>query len=164
MEDTSMANLEHVKYISLGNPTPGPVNADQAALWEAQKATGIAVDFNQFLKMEDSIVPGSFGMGGCWISNLQGGQPFQVEVAHSHTCDEILGFAGSDCTDPYALGGEIEFWLEDEQLIITRSCLVFIPAGTVHCPLYIRRVDRPIFHFGAAVDNRYEQNVKREVS
>ncbi len=155
-----MAELKHAKNFSMGNPTPGPVNPDQAALWEAQRGAGVAVDFNQFLKMEDSIVPGSFGMGGCWISNLQGGRPFQVEVAHSHTCDEILGFCGSDCTDPYALGGEIELWLEDEQYTITNSCLVFIPAGMVHCPMYIRRVDKPILHYGAAVNARYEQNVQ----
>ena len=38
------------------------------------------------------------------------------------------------------LGGEIELWLEDEQLIITRSCLVFIPRGMKHCPMFVRRI------------------------
>jgi hypothetical protein len=31
--------------------------------------------------------------------------------------------------------------------VLTESCLVYIPAGTQHCPMNIVRADRPIFHF-----------------
>jgi hypothetical protein len=58
--------------------------------------------------------------------------------------------------DPHDRGGEIELWLEDEQHIITRSSLVFIPKGLRHCPLRIRRVDRPIFHFSTVTDGQYK--------
>ncbi len=35
----------------------------------------------------------------------------------------------------------------DEQYIITKSFLAFIPKGLAHCPLTVRDVKRPIFHF-----------------
>ena len=31
--------------------------------------------------------------------------------------------------------------------IITRTSLVFVPAGLQHSPLIFRRVDRPAFHY-----------------
>ena len=66
---------------------------------------------------------------------------------HTHDFDEILGFIGSNPEDPYDLGAEIEFWIEDEQFILTRSSMIFMPSGMTHCPLNIRKVDRPVFHF-----------------
>jgi len=76
--------------------------------------------------------------------------------SHSHDTDEIIGFFGSDPQDPYDLGGEVEFWLEDEQHMITRSSLIFVPRGMKHCPLLIRRVDRPIFHFSTVTGGQYD--------
>ena len=76
-------------------------------------------------------------------------------VPHTHDSDEIIGFFGNSSEDPYDLGGEIEIWLEDEKHIITKSALVFVPAGMKHCPLILRRVDRPIFHFTTVPGGRY---------
>ena len=53
------------------------------------------------------------------------------------------------------LGGEVEFWIEDEKHMITRSCLIFIPGGMKHCPLLLTRVDRPIFHFSTVTSGEY---------
>jgi hypothetical protein len=33
--------------------------------------------------------------------------------------------------------------------------MIFVPAGMKHCPLIIRRVDRPIFHFTTVTGGRY---------
>ena len=65
--------------------------------------------------------------------------------------------AENRAADPYDLGGEIEIWLEDEKHIIDRSALIFVPAGMVHCPLVITRVDRPIFHFTIVRGHQYEK-------
>jgi hypothetical protein len=67
----------------------------------------------------------------------------------------MIGFFGSNPEDPYDLGGEIEFWLEDEKHILTRSCLIFVPRGMKHCPLILKRVDRPIFHFSTVTGGQY---------
>jgi len=90
-----------------------------------------------------------------------GGEDVYPETAepasHRHDYDEVLGFFGTDFDDPYALHGEIEFWIEDEKFLLTRSCLIFLPKGTFHCPLTIHRVVRPIFHFSSGPGSAYVQ-------
>jgi len=143
----------------MGNPNPGPGNKERKQLFESQKKEGKSLFYNHFLRIEDNIVKGAFGMGGCWITDLRGADGFQVEVEHSHDSDEIIGFVGSDSTRPYELGAELELWLDGEKYVITSSCLIFIPAGMMHCPLYIRKLDRPVFQFGATVGKRYVYDI-----
>ena len=45
--------------------------------------------------------------------------------------------------------------MEDEEHIITRSTIIFVPAGLVHCPLVLNRVDKPIFHFTTVNTGQY---------
>jgi hypothetical protein len=78
-----------------------------------------------------------------------------VETPHAHDFDEIIAFFGSDPKSPHDLGAEVELWLEDEKYLLTKSCLVFVPKGLKHCPLRIRRVDRPIFHFTIGPGGQY---------
>jgi len=68
----------------------------------------------------------------------------------------LIAFFGTNYDDPHDLCGEIELWLEDEQYVMTKSFLAYAPAGMKHCPLKIRRVDRPIFHFAAGLSTKYE--------
>ena len=53
---------------------------------------------------------------------------------------------GGDPERPFELNGEVELWIDDERHLLTKSCLVYIPAGVDHCPMDFLRVDRPIFH------------------
>ena len=106
------------------------------------------------LWMDDKVVDGAFQMNVSWYLKPQTGQT--PLGAHTHEPNEILGFFGSDHEDPYDLGGEVELWLEDEKHIITRSSLVYIPSGMKHCPLILRRVDRPIFHFSVVTSGTWE--------
>jgi len=75
--------------------------------------------------------------------------------AHTHDFDEVITFFGTDPDHPEDLCGEVEIWLEDEQYILTKSSLLFVPRGIKHGPLFIRRVDRPIFHFTAGPAAKY---------
>ena len=58
--------------------------------------------------------------------------------------------------DPYDLGGKIEFSLNGEKHLLTRSTMIFVPAGMPHNPMRILRVDRPIFHFSVVMSGLYE--------
>ena len=59
---------------------------------------------------------------------------------HSHEdFDEFIGFIGSDPEDPENLNGEVNFFIEDEMISSTKSCLVYIPRGLRHSPIYIYR-------------------------
>lgn len=115
----------------------------------------------KLLGLDDLVLKGASYTETVWM--WPGGGDVYPETAepasHAHDYDETLGFFGTDFEDPYELNGEIEFWIEDEKFLLTRSCLVFIPKGTYHCPLVIRRVDRPIFHFSGGPGGAYVQEV-----
>ncbi len=74
---------------------------------------------------------------------------------HSHPFVEIFSYFGTNMDDPSDLGGEIEFWLEDEKFVFTRSFMVYIPANMEHCPLVFRRMDRPMFHMTLGSGDKY---------
>ena len=151
--------LKYAKYIvpAMEQPAMPPPNPEYIKMMEDQQKAGNSIEFKVFLNIQDSVVKGAFGMGGSWLLNLKGTKPVQVELSHTHDCDEILGFAGSDPYNPRDLNGEIEIWLEDEKHIISKSCLIFIPGGMKHCPLFVRKIDKPIFCYGATSNSNYER-------
>ena len=55
--------------------------------------------------------------------------------------------------------------MEDEKYLLTKSCLFFVPNGLRHCPLTVRRVDRPILFLAVSVTSRYvKENIIRASS
>jgi hypothetical protein len=118
---------------------------------EAAQAAEYAKFATRMTLLDGNIIEGAFQFGLSWYYK----SPHQPLPAHTHDFPEILGFYGSDPYNPRDLGGEVEFWIEDEKHIMTESFLVFIPAGMKHCPLKINRIDRPIFHFGGSPSHIY---------
>jgi hypothetical protein len=118
----------------------------------------IAADYAKYatriLWMDDKVVEGAFQMNTAWY--LRAANTLE-DKPHVHDRDEIIGFFGSDPDDPHDLGGEIEIWLEDDKHVIDKSAMIFVPAGMVHCPLVLTRVDRPIFHFTTVTGHQYEK-------
>lgn len=108
----------------------------------------------RILWLDDDVVEGAFQINCSWYC-----KPPEVKTgeayAHIHDCDEIIGFFGSNYEKPYDLGAEIEFWIEDEPHIINSSALIFVPKGMKHCPLILKKVDRPIFHFSTVTSSHY---------
>lgn len=114
----------------------------------------------RLLFLDEEVVPGAFYLECVWIvppdspEALERRRNISVQP-HSHDYDEVLCFFGTNQEDFYDLGGEIELWLGDEKHVITKSSIVFIPAGLQHCPLRFLRVDRPIFHFTGGPGKMY---------
>ena len=108
----------------------------------------------RILWMDENVAEGAFQMNCSWY--MHPNPPGSAETfAHTHDADEIIGFFGADYRDPYKLNAEIEFWLEDEMYLITTSAMIFVPRGMKHCPLILRRVDSPVFHFTTVTSGRY---------
>ena len=105
--------------------------------------------------LDGDVIPGAFYSECMWFWPGAASDHVRAE-AHSHSFNEVLAFFGTNYDDPHDLCGEIELWLEDEQYVMTKSFLAFTPAGMKHCPLIIRRVNRPIFHFGTGLSTKYE--------
>jgi hypothetical protein len=121
----------------------------------------IAADYAKYAKrilwMDENVVPGAFHMNTAWY--IKAASTLE-DKPHVHDTDEIIGFFGNDSDNPYDLHGELEMWIEDEKHIITKSALLFIPAGMKHCPLILKRVDQPIFHFTTVPGKRYIKDEK----
>ncbi len=110
----------------------------------------------QLAYLDDKVVKGSFYAECMWFHTATDA----IVEPHSHDFDEILAFFGSNPKDFHDLGGEVELWLEDEKHLLTRSCMVFIPRGLRHCPMVLRRIDTPIFHFSAGPSRDYDKTRK----
>jgi len=151
-----MMGQKYIQNIVVEDLMP-PQSPEAVKLMEEQEKAGNTIDRSLLLGIQDSIVKGSFFAGCEWLWNLTGSGPVNIELAHSHDFDEIIGLIGSDKGRPRELGGEVEFWMDNEEYIITNTCLMFIPKGVTHCPLIFRRIDSPIFMFEAGNDTNYEK-------
>lgn len=109
---------------------------------------------------DEEIVKGGYYFQGTWWYEASD-VPYPEET-HSHDFDEYLGFIGTNPDDPYDLGGEIELWLDGEKYTLTETCLIFIPAGVEHCPVYCRRADSPIWFLATTHQKMYEKKTKKD--
>jgi hypothetical protein len=148
-----MSERKYEKYILTELKLPEKVQAMQSEY--NKRATRI-------LWLEDEIMQGASSviLSWYWKPTEKEGTP-----SHTHDFDEIIGFIGSDPQHPEDLGGEVEFWLEDEKYLLTKSCLVLCPKGLRHCPLKVLKVDRPILFLAFSVTGKYaKQGVIRASS
>jgi hypothetical protein len=113
--------------------------------------------YNKFAKrilwMDSNVVEGAFQMNTAWYFAVPERDPVFEE--HVHNYDEMIGFYGSNPADPYDLGAEMEVTVNGEVHKLTRTTLMFLPAGVPHMPLSIKRVDRPVFHFSIVMNPEY---------
>ena len=97
--------------------------------------------------VNSDLVPGAqINMTHIWIHPSD--EPQLWVNPHVHDYDEVLIWTGGDPDNPKDLGAEIYMEIDGERHTITTSGCVYIPAGTVHCPLGFNRIDRP-FRFSA---------------
>jgi hypothetical protein len=143
-----MAARKYEKYILTDLKTPQQTQEADTAYHYADRATRI-------LWLEDEIMKGAFSiiLSWYWKATEKEGSP-----SHVHDFDEVVGFIGNDPQNPSDLGGEVEFWLEDEQYFLTKSCLIFCPAGLRHCPLRVTRVDRPLLFLAVSLTGKYKKD------
>jgi hypothetical protein len=76
-----------------------------------------------------------------WIVGMPDPNPHVAR--HTHDYDEIVIHIGNDPNDPEDLGGELEFMVDDEPIVINKTSALYIPKGVPHGPLTWKRVTRP---------------------
>lgn len=128
-----------------------------------QRERGIWMDSRHLLRLDDNVLRGSLYTDCVWIYEKRGEGPLELEIGHDHDFDEVLGLVGTNREAPYDLGGLIEFWIEDEKYMLTRSCLIFIPRGVRHCPLFLHEVRSPIFFFTTGNSIVYDRVTGKEL-
>jgi hypothetical protein len=140
-----MAGRKYEKYILDKLVTPLGTRQRDKEVEYADRAT-------RLLWLEDEIIKGASSVicSWYWKATEKEGAP-----SHVHDFDEVIGFIGNDPQNPADLGGEVEFWIEDEKFMLTKSCLVYVPAGLRHCPLRVTRVDRPFLFLAFSSTSKY---------
>jgi hypothetical protein len=104
--------------------------------------------------LDGGVIDGAFYVETHWFHKPTNYSPKK----HTHDFAECLAFMGADADNPLELNGEVELWIEDERLLLTKSCLVYIPASMNHCPMNVLRADKPILHFSVGTsDKAYER-------
>jgi hypothetical protein len=85
-------------------------------------------------------------------------KPILFGDTHSHPHAELLCFIGGNPVDITDLGAEIEMSLgsEHEKHIITKTSCVSIPSNLPHCPLNIKKVDKPIVFLMVSLARQYK--------
>ena len=118
------------------------------AFWEPTYQDG---DIKSMLYLDEDVIKGAFYVEAAWFfpGMVMQGDSQDAVKPHSHDYDEVQAVFGTNLEDPYDLGGELEFYIDGEKQVITKSCLIFLPKGLEHGPIYWRRMDRPVFHFVA---------------
>ncbi|OGN99844.1 MAG: hypothetical protein A2Y90_01020 [Chloroflexi bacterium RBG_13_52_12] len=139
-------------------PAPGEKPMPIPKRLQEHREQGNYIDSTWMFALDNKVAEGAFYTNCVWLWEKKGTGDLEMEISHTHDFDETLGFIGTVPGDPRDLGGEIEFWLEDEQFIITRSCLIFIPRGMKHLPLSIKRIDSPIFWWTAGNGTMYTRS------
>ena len=104
------------------------------------------------LYLDGKRLPGAPYLEAVWFctTNDTGPEP------HVHEdFDEFIGFMGTDPEHPEELNATVEFFVEDEKIAVTKSCVVYIPRGLMHSPIYIPSMDKPIIHFSGGNGGDY---------
>ena len=102
------------------------------------------------------IHPQAYFRGACQIPGAEFNQSYQIfvkpffldRVQHRHAKEEYLIFLGASFPNVFDFDAKIEFTLgkgdEAETYIIDRPTIVRIPAGTYHCPLNFKEINKPV--------------------
>jgi mannose-6-phosphate isomerase-like protein (cupin superfamily) len=149
---------EYIVKPTTENKNPQPTYREHIVteLKEPEERKRQAPVYNQYAKrvlwLDTDVVKHSFNINVSWYLKAS---TTVDDKPHTHTHDEIIGFCSNDPQNLNDLGGDVEIWVGDEKFNITKSAMLFIPAGMVHCPLVLKRVTRPIFHFTVVKAPRY---------
>jgi hypothetical protein len=134
----AMANLKNV----LREP-----NVVEFKPWQSMHAS---ITSPMITALGGADVPGSkLAIGFAYITTPEtlGG------ATHSHEeHDQWIFLIGGDGRNFLEFDAEAEMFLGDKVRKVDYSCYFFIPKGTPHCPLVIKRVGKPIVFIDARVN------------
>ncbi len=143
-----MAKSEYKKYILTDLKLPREMEEKEA-------------EYNRWARhllwLDHHVIEGSPFVNTAWYFKPEPEDILATIAPHIHPFDEVVGFFGSDPQNPYDLGGEIVFRLENERYILKNSCFLFIPKGMKHSGEIIK-VERPIFHVSLGGVVQYSRN------
>jgi mannose-6-phosphate isomerase-like protein (cupin superfamily) len=156
-----MAERKYEKYIIKEDKTPPPP-AEMLKRLEEQRKTGNYTESTHMFHLTDAIAKGAFYVDAVWMWDQKGTGGVYTEISHAHDWDEVWVFAGTDREHPKELGAVLDFYLGDEQYVIDKSCIVYIPRGLPHGPCGMRKIDRPLLFITMGNGSSYTRSAGNE--
>jgi len=134
-----MSNIKYFAFAPEGSPQKFGIEPKDANI--------------QVVNMDSDFFKGCIFGNASWFL-----KPLKWNGFFKHQSDELLVFIGSDPNDPENLNAEIELWIENDNLVLTKTSIVFVPAGTAHGHLEVKNVKKPLFHYICHINNdKYEE-------
>jgi len=90
-----------------------------------------------------------------------------VPETYVHDFDDFLGFYGANPLDLSDFQAEVWMFLgaDRKKIVITKPTFIYIPGGTLHCPLWFKRIDKPIvFCHSFAAPSYVRQVIPSEIT
>ena len=146
-----MASLKYAKCLV---QKPGPfIQELQGKTAGAGKDPIPGIKATHLMTADEGVQKGYFSVDCTWLWSGAAKEP--VGEAHTHDFSHVIGLIGGHPADPHDLGGEITVWLDGNKEVLTRSALIFVPAGVVHGPILFNKITRPVFFTTIAMTGKY---------
>ncbi|MFA5309824.1 MAG: hypothetical protein WC370_10135 [Dehalococcoidales bacterium] len=111
------------------------------------------VKATHLMTADAAVQKGFFSVDCTWL--WSGAAKGPVGDPHTHDFSHVIGLIGGRPEDAQDLGGEIVVSLDGHDEVITRNCLIFVPAGVVHGPILFKKINRPVFFITIAMTGAY---------
>ncbi len=87
---------------------------------------------------------------------------YKAEYPHTHDFHELLCFIGGNPKDIKDFGAEIEITLGEEREVhlINSPTVVSIPPGLLHCPLIVKKCDKPVVFLEISLTRKWPPMTK----
>jgi hypothetical protein len=96
-----------------------------------------------------------------WMRWTYIAEPYTMEEKpHTHDYDQCCHFYGGDPKDVEDFQAEVWFYIGGEKQVITKPTVVYVPKGTLHCPLIYKRIDKPIIFQNVAFAGEYVKTME----
>jgi len=158
-----MVERKYAKYIITEDKVPLPPPPPQfLKRMEEQRKAGNYMESTHMFMLTDAVAKGAFYVDCVWMWEQKGTGGLYTEIAHAHDWDEVWIFTGTDKNNPRELGAVLDFYLGDEQYLVDKSCIVYIPAGLSHGPCGMKKLDRPVLFITMGNGTSYTRTAGNE--
>ena len=84
-------------------------------------------------------------------------KPISFDMTHSHDFEETLCFIGGNPLDITDFDAVIEYTIDGEKHVLTKSGCVTMPPGIPHCPITVKNVspEKPIVFLEISLSSTY---------
>jgi hypothetical protein len=101
------------------------------------------------MKVDRNRLPDFMSVDCTWFWKSQPDQV--VDTTRISKENQVIGLVGAYPEDPFSLYGKLTVWIDGKKNVLTKSSLIFVPAGIPFGPVIINKMKHPIFYCSMGV-------------